>query len=79
MVSRSASLSVIPLLGTNDQIFVTVKQLRFCRYGAPSLMRRRVVRCFVRVRVVLRLAVYRQLFHLGAKPLETHEQCLFFN
>jgi hypothetical protein len=31
-----------------------------------------------RVRVTLRLAVYRQLVRLGFKPLETYDQCLFF-
>jgi hypothetical protein len=33
----------------------------------------------VRVRVTLRLAVYRQSVRLGAKPLETYDQYLFFN
>jgi hypothetical protein len=28
----------------------------------------------VRVRITLRLAVYRQSVHLGVKPLETHDQ-----
>jgi hypothetical protein len=31
----------------------------------------------VRVSVTLRLAVYRQSVHLGAKPLDTHDQYLF--
>jgi hypothetical protein len=31
----------------------------------------------VRVRVTLRLAVYRQSFRLGAKSLETHDQRFF--
>jgi hypothetical protein len=33
----------------------------------------------VRVRVTLRLVVYRQLVRLGDKPLETHDQQFFFN
>jgi hypothetical protein len=32
----------------------------------------------VRVRVTLRLAVYRKSVHLGAKPLESHDQKYFF-
>jgi hypothetical protein len=32
----------------------------------------------VRVRITLRLAVYRQSIHLGYKPLETHDQQLSF-
>jgi hypothetical protein len=35
------------------------------------------VRVRVRVRDTLRLSVYRQLVHLGAKPLETHGQIFF--
>jgi hypothetical protein len=31
-----------------------------------------------RVRVTVRLAVYRQSVHLGAEPLETHGQKFFF-
>jgi hypothetical protein len=26
----------------------------------------------VKVEVILRLAIYRQIFHIGIKPLETH-------
>jgi hypothetical protein len=33
----------------------------------------------VRVRVTLRLAVYRQLLRLGEKTLETHDQYFFSN
>jgi hypothetical protein len=33
----------------------------------------------VRVRVTLRLEVYRQSVRLGAKPLETHDQYFFIN
>jgi hypothetical protein len=29
------------------------------------------------VRVALRLAVYRQSVHIGAKPLEAHDQIIF--
>jgi hypothetical protein len=32
-----------------------------------------------KVRVTLRLAVYRQSVLLGAKPLETHDQRFLFN
>jgi hypothetical protein len=33
----------------------------------------------VRVRVTLRLAVYRQSVHLGVKPLETHDTVILFS
>jgi hypothetical protein len=36
------------------------------------------VRVRVRVRVILRLAVYRLSVCLGEKPLETHDQNLYF-
>jgi hypothetical protein len=32
----------------------------------------------VKVKVTLRLAVYRQSVRLGIKPLETHDQIFFF-
>jgi hypothetical protein len=32
----------------------------------------------VKVKVTLRLAVYRQSVRLGVKPLETHDQIFFF-
>jgi hypothetical protein len=32
----------------------------------------------VKVKVTLRLAVYRQSIHLGARPLETHDQRFLF-
>jgi hypothetical protein len=38
----------------------------------------RIVRVTVRVRVTLRLAVYRQSLRLGAEPLETHNQQFYF-
>jgi hypothetical protein len=41
-----------------------------------QFMRAATVR--VRVRVTLRLAVYRQSVHLGDKPLETHDQNFYF-
>jgi hypothetical protein len=31
----------------------------------------------IKVKVTLRLAVYRQSVHLGVKPLETHDQTFF--
>jgi hypothetical protein len=33
----------------------------------------------VKVKVTLRLAVYRQSFRLGVKPLENHDQIFFFD
>jgi hypothetical protein len=33
----------------------------------------------VKVKVTLRLAVYRQSVRLGVKPLEIHDQNVFFN
>jgi hypothetical protein len=38
-----------------------------------------VRKIWVRVRVTLRLAVYRESVRLGPKPLETHDQRFFFN
>jgi hypothetical protein len=37
------------------------------------------VRTRVKVKVTLRLAVYRRSGRLGVKPLETHDQRFFFN
>jgi hypothetical protein len=42
-------------------------------YSLPPTLKR------VRVRVTLRLAVYRQSVHLGAKPLVAQDQSFFFN
>jgi hypothetical protein len=39
---------------------------------------RATVEVKVKVKVTLRLAVYRQSVHLGVKPLETHDQIFFF-
>jgi hypothetical protein len=33
----------------------------------------------VKVKVTLRLAVYRQSVHIGVKPLETHDQTFLFS
>jgi hypothetical protein len=46
-IDQSASQSWCQALpGLQDQIFVTVKQLRYCRCGAPSLTRGQVIyRC----------------------------------
>jgi hypothetical protein len=43
----------------------------------PASTRSRIAQ--VKVKVTLKLAVYRQSVRLGAKPLETHDQRLFFN
>jgi hypothetical protein len=50
----------------------------FCRFMmAPSHLERKY-KIGVRVRVTLRLAVYRQSVRLGDKPLETHGHYFFF-
>jgi hypothetical protein len=36
-----------------------------------------VLQIKVKVKVTLRLAVYRQSIHLGVKPVETHDQIFF--
>jgi hypothetical protein len=46
---------------------------RYCPANIPQL------HWSHRVRVTLRLAVYRQSVRLGAKPLEAHDQHFFFN
>jgi hypothetical protein len=47
--------------------------LGICRISADLLDFR------VRVRVTLRLAIYRQTISLGTKPLEAHKQRFFFS
>jgi hypothetical protein len=47
---------------------------RYCPASIPQLELAQV-----KVKVTLRLAVYRQSVRLGAKPLETHFQIFFFN
>jgi hypothetical protein len=37
-----------------------------------------ILKVKVKVKVTLRLAVYRQSVRLGVKPLETHDQIFFF-
>jgi hypothetical protein len=59
-------------------IEVTERQLRFDLQNCDlSFSYRTYVK--VRVRVPLRLAVYRQSVRLGAEPLETHDQSFFFD
>jgi hypothetical protein len=57
---------------------VVILQLQVHRSSFHSLMYRHVYEVRVRVRVTLRLAVYRQSIRLGAKPLETNGQIFFF-
>jgi hypothetical protein len=45
-----------------------------CNFSGPQLKSSKVK---VKVRVALRLAVYRQSVRLGVKPLETHDQTFF--
>jgi hypothetical protein len=53
--------------------------LTFARFKFESSNRLAQVRVSVRVRVTLRLAVYRQSVRLGDKPLEIHDQQFFFD
>jgi hypothetical protein len=55
-----------------DQICVIIRQLWVCSCAASSLTR-------VRVRVTLRLAVYRKSVRLGDKSLETHDTVILFS
>jgi hypothetical protein len=50
----------------------------YCRKSNPGPALRSPFLYRVRVRVTLRLAVYRQSVHLGHKPLEDHDQHFFF-
>jgi hypothetical protein len=43
-VSRPVYLGIKPSYGAYDQIFITVRQLRVCWYGTPSMTRGRVCR-----------------------------------
>jgi hypothetical protein len=75
------------------QPYFTVSDLRLLPFSSPPTTHRVTVellepspngnclirvRVRVRVRVTLRLAVYRQSVCLGVRPLEAHDQRLFF-
>jgi hypothetical protein len=69
---------------SDSRPYFTVSDSRL-PFSSPRTIRRVTVevfypastRCNSRVRVTLRLAVYRQSVRLGAKPLETHGQISF--
>jgi hypothetical protein len=68
-VSRAVYLGVKPLSAAQDQIFITVRQLRVCWCGAPSLARGRV--CRLQLLLALASAVI-----LGSESRGTHDQIL---
>jgi hypothetical protein len=67
-VSRPGYLGVKHPSGAQDQIFITVRQLRVCWCGAPSLTGGRVSR--------LQLLVLASVLVLGSESHETHDHIL---